>query len=534
MTLDALRVHPTTRNDLARLAHHAEGAGDREAILEFAPAATRQAAAARAHRSAARLFELALRHADDLPPAERAQLLDEFSVECDITNRRPEAIEARRQAAALWRQAGHQLKQGQSLSAVALLLQITGQIAEAEEVNHTALEILEPLKPNRELISAYNMEAWLSLANADNARGVAMAEKGIALAQHFEDEEELPRLYEIAGLCWLYLDHTRGAEYLERALALALQFDHATRAGNIYANLSSIYVDFHQFAQAEEIFALGIPFARERDLDSVRAYMEGWLAILKLHRGDWIAAEQIAAEAAQQPGTSPGRGPALTTLGRLSQGDYRDRGARATSHSGRPLQALSLPAWRPAPIAIALLAAMLGGAVWSVFGAPDIAVSASDSASGLLVPEGGPNPAPASIQVRNRGSCPLALTAAAFTTDGKPWLSVSPTAAEVGAGASTELTLSFEVVTTTLTPGNYVGSVHLTGTCVTTGQDARGSPRLVAVNLTVTPIGASLVVDTSRVEVDVPEVADQWLAMAENTLYPGRFYHTAIWTGYEM
>jgi DNA-binding CsgD family transcriptional regulator len=161
------------------------------------------------------------------------------------------------------------------------------------------------------------MEAWLSLASADNARGVAMAEKGVSLAQHFEDEDELPRLYETLGLCWLYLDQARGAEYLERSLALARQFDHATRAGNIYANLSSIYVDFHQFRRADELFAKGMPFARERDLESVRAFMDGWLAILRLHQGDWAAAEQIAAEAAGRPNPSPGRGPALIALGRL-------------------------------------------------------------------------------------------------------------------------------------------------------------------------------------------------------------------------
>jgi DNA-binding CsgD family transcriptional regulator len=317
LTLDALRSSPATRNELARLAHHAQASGDAEAVLACAPAAARQAEAVRAHRAAARLFELTLRYAGGLPPAERAQLLDEFSVECDTIDRRTEAIDARRQAVALWRQAGYPLKEGHSLTSLALLLQITGQKAEAERANRTALEILEPLAPNRELAEAYNTEAWLSLANADNARGVMMAEQGITMAQRFDDEADLPRLYEIAGLCWLYLDHARGTEYLERSLALALQMDHATRAGNIYANLCSIYVDFHQFARAEETFPLALSFARERDLDSVRAYVEGWLAIHRLRRGEWAAAEQIGTEAAQRPGLSPGRGPALIALGHL-------------------------------------------------------------------------------------------------------------------------------------------------------------------------------------------------------------------------
>lgn len=317
LTLVALRRSPAARADLTRLAHHAEGADDREAILEFAPAAARQAAEARAHRAAAALFELALRHAEALPAAERARLLDDLAVELDVTDRRPEAIERRREAAALWRESGQPLKEGRALSALSMLLQVTSQKDEAERANQAALAVLEPLTPNRELIFAYNMEAWLRLGRNDNAGGVAMAEKGLALARHFEEDGDLPRLYEIAGLCWLYLDHARGLEFLERALALALKIEHAIRAGNLYANLSSIYVDFHEFARAEELFTVGVPYARERELISVLAYMEGWWAVHKLHRGEWAAAEQIAQQTLQRAATSPGRGPALLALGRL-------------------------------------------------------------------------------------------------------------------------------------------------------------------------------------------------------------------------
>jgi len=317
MTLNALRVHPATRNDLTRLAHHAEGAVDREAILQYAPAAARRSVEAKAHRAAAKLFELALRHAEGLPPGAHAQLLDEFATECDTTDRRSEAIEARRRALQFWPQAGEPLKHGRSLTQFALIMQITGHKAEAESANRAALEILEPLAPNTELLYAYNMEAWLSLANADNARGAAMAEKGLAMAQRVEDDDPMPRLLEVAGLCWLYLDHAKGMDYLERALALSLELDHAVRVGNLYANLISIYVDFYEFARAEELFATGAPYVDERELVSVWAFMEGWLAIHRQHRGEWAEAERIARQAIERGPMSPGRGPALTALGRL-------------------------------------------------------------------------------------------------------------------------------------------------------------------------------------------------------------------------
>lgn len=317
MTLDALRTHSTTKTDWTRLTHHAEGAHDPEAILHYAPLAGRQAVEAKAHYSAAKLFELALRYAEGLPPGEHAQLLDDFATECDTTDRRPEAISARRQALQLWPQASQPLKYGHSLTSFALLMQITGHKEEAEAANRTALELLEPLAPNTELLHVYNMEAWLSLASANNERGVAMAEKGIALAQRLEDEDVLPRLLEVAGLCALYLNHERGIQYLEQALSVSLELNHPIRVGNLYANLSSIYVDFHQFARAEELYATGTPYVLERELISVWAFMEGWLAIHKLHQGQWAEAERVAHQALERGPMSPGRGPALLALGRL-------------------------------------------------------------------------------------------------------------------------------------------------------------------------------------------------------------------------
>ena len=57
--LSALEKDESTAADLARLTHHAEGAGDTAAVLRYAPAAADVAAAAGAHREACRLFRRA-------------------------------------------------------------------------------------------------------------------------------------------------------------------------------------------------------------------------------------------------------------------------------------------------------------------------------------------------------------------------------------------------------------------------------------------------------------------------------------------
>jgi predicted ATPase len=210
LTLQALRTAPGLNRNLARLAHHAEAAADPAAILTFAPAAALVARDAGAHRAAAALLELALAHAEDAPPGERAELLERLATEYDTLDRRPEAINLRRRALEAWRRADQPHKLGHSLAKFALLLQITGHKDEAERANHEALQILEPLPPTPELLLAYNMAAWLSLGANDNARGAAQAEKGIRLAEALGEEGELPRLLEVAGLCCLYLDLERG------------------------------------------------------------------------------------------------------------------------------------------------------------------------------------------------------------------------------------------------------------------------------------------------------------------------------------
>ena len=78
--------------DPARLAYHAEGAGDADAVLRFAPAAAERAAAAGAHREAAAQYARALRFGTSLEPAARAALLERRSHECYIVDQPDEAI----------------------------------------------------------------------------------------------------------------------------------------------------------------------------------------------------------------------------------------------------------------------------------------------------------------------------------------------------------------------------------------------------------------------------------------------------------
>ena len=74
--LAALVAPPAGAPDPARLAHHAEAAGDAAAVLEFAPAAAARADSVGAHRQAAAQYARALRFGADLPLEKRVALLE--------------------------------------------------------------------------------------------------------------------------------------------------------------------------------------------------------------------------------------------------------------------------------------------------------------------------------------------------------------------------------------------------------------------------------------------------------------------------
>ena len=85
-------------SDFASLAHHAEAAGDRDAVLRWAPRAAAQAVSSSAHREAEAQYARALRFAQDASPQVRAELLQGWADECYVTAQFESAIEALQEA----------------------------------------------------------------------------------------------------------------------------------------------------------------------------------------------------------------------------------------------------------------------------------------------------------------------------------------------------------------------------------------------------------------------------------------------------
>jgi DNA-binding CsgD family transcriptional regulator len=317
LALDALRASPALAGDLTRLAHHAEGAGDRQAILSYAPAAARQAASAGAHRAAVALYALALNEVADAAAEERAELLDAHAAEAAHLADSPGAVASLRQAVELWRASGNVLKQGASLANLAVALYIGGSRAEARQVSQDAVDLLSET-PGRELALAYSTHALFDQSRHDLVDAIAMAERAIPLAEQAGDPSTLAQAYTRLGTSTMFIDFARGRQFLEHARDIALEAGFDSRVASAYANLSSGAVELFHLDYAEAVLAEGLAYSADRDLDRTRLYMLAWQATLLLHRGHYAAARSAASEVLRSPITSSNaRFAALLTLGRL-------------------------------------------------------------------------------------------------------------------------------------------------------------------------------------------------------------------------
>ncbi len=316
--LTALEADPEGRADVARLAHHAEGADDPQAVLRYAPAAARQAAAANARRQSAAQYARALKYAHRLPDEERALLLEAYAVECNTIDQRVEGIAARRAAIEIWQALGNPLRQGENLSLLMVMHFGLGQNEEAEQAARRAVEILEALPPSRELAQAYRIQAALRMFHRDQQEAIRLGEKAISLAEQFHDTETIAAGYNAIGSAWMVTDFERGQQYLEKSLQIAQEARMEITISNAYNNLGSAAGEVYHYLEADRYLAEGITFAVERDMDVARNYMQAWQALAALHLGRWDEAGDLAREVLNRPGVSPiSRIMALLALGRL-------------------------------------------------------------------------------------------------------------------------------------------------------------------------------------------------------------------------
>jgi DNA-binding CsgD family transcriptional regulator len=349
--LQALAAQPPERQDLSVLAHHAEAAGDADAVLRLAPAAAERASRLGAHREAAAQYTRALWFADRLPPETQARLYESLSYESFLTGEFEDAIAASTHALQRHRELGDLLKEGDCLRALSRLLWSSGRTPEAYDIGRQAVELLESLRPGPELARAYAQLAALSTLT-DDPDGVAMwGTKAIDIAQRLGNDEILAGTRVIVSADEFSRGAAGGCASLERELELALDGDLEEVAARAFNHLVRIAMRWRDYSVVDRYLDAGFEYCYERELGNYRQGLGAERARLLLDRGDWAMATH-AAGSVLSTARSAGMAPfiALTVLGqvRARRGDPDiwpplDRALEMAAPSGE-LQRLGLVA----------------------------------------------------------------------------------------------------------------------------------------------------------------------------------------------
>jgi DNA-binding CsgD family transcriptional regulator len=319
--LAALSDPPLGSPDLTRLAHHAEGAADAEAVLRIAPAAAARAASMGAHREAAAQYARALRFGDRLPLDQRAELLEHLSHQCYLTDENAEAIEAMERAVDCRRQLGETLEVGDSRRWLSQILWCPGRVAEAEHEAREAVALLEGVEPGRELAMAYANLATTCAAGARSAEAVLWGGRALELAERLGETEVAVHALATLGGCEFA---QAGPAKLEQSLERAQRAGLAEQVGRTYVLLAGAAVDHRDHALASRYLDAGVEYCSERGLELFRLYLLADGARSQLDQGRWDDAADAAADVLRVPRSSTlPRIGALVVLGlvRARRGD---------------------------------------------------------------------------------------------------------------------------------------------------------------------------------------------------------------------
>ncbi|MGH2596012.1 MAG: ATP-binding protein [Actinomycetota bacterium] len=295
--LDALANPPVGEPDLTRLAHHAEGSADADAVLRFAPDAAALAASLGAHRESAAQYARAIRFGDQLDPRERARLLDRRAVECFLTDENTEAIEAQRLALDLYRELGDRRLEGDALRSLSTFLWCPGRIAESHQAGRDAVAVLEALPPGRELAMAYD-----NLAGFDES--VMWARRAMELAEQIGETEIAVHALITLGFAEAMDGIPTGIGKLTRGIDAAEDAALPEQVGLGYDLLTLAYVHTRSHALANDAIARGLEYADEHGLELYRLYLLAYRARSRLDQGRWEEAADDAAKVVSVPRAS--------------------------------------------------------------------------------------------------------------------------------------------------------------------------------------------------------------------------------------
>jgi DNA-binding CsgD family transcriptional regulator len=289
--LDAL-IARGCDDDAARLAYHAEGAGDAQLVIRYAPLAAQQAAGLGAYREAAAQYQRALRFPPTDDPAALAGLFDAYADQLALLDLWPQAAEARQRAIELWRELGDDRREGIDHRKLSSVMWRLCRGPESVAAAKRAIELLEPLGDDPELARIYSQEAF-ELWRSDPDGADLMLGKAQRMAEAIGQPDVLSDVLNNVSFA-SYLRREDWVPAMREALRIALEAGAEGQAGRAYANAYTFFIAQFRFAEGERFWRDGIAYCDERDISTFSTCLRGHRAVALMDMGRWDDACAIA------------------------------------------------------------------------------------------------------------------------------------------------------------------------------------------------------------------------------------------------
>ncbi len=365
--------------DLARLAHHAEAAGDAAAVLAYAPEAARRASELGAYREAAAQYARALRFGGQLPPPERAALLQGQAEACYVTDQYDDGIAALEEALELHRSVRDTLAEADVLRRLGDFLWCPGRSDEAERAARAAVELLEQLDPSRELAWAYTALAQNCAFDSREEEAIELGNRAFELAERLGEPEIAAAALALVGAS------TQGkaaVALLDEALVRAEATGVPARIGHTLLLRAGLDLWSYRLPAARRRQQLGLDYCNGQGLELFRLYLLADRARLELLEGRYAEAADVAGTVLRIHRTSISpRIHALCVLA-LVRARRGDPGDRELLDEASVLAEPSGGLLRLGPVAVA------GAEVAWLHGSRDAVAAATDGVLALAIERG--------------------------------------------------------------------------------------------------------------------------------------------------
>lgn len=309
--------------DPARVAHHADSAGEHDIAFAASVQAARQSARLSAHRQAVQQYLRALRVAPQ-DAEDRVLLLEELSYEQYLTGQMDDAITSRAQALAVHDAHGDRSGIISGHRWLSRLQWFNANGPAAHEHARRAVELLTPDDRDHEAAMALSNMAQLAMLGSDLEGAQTWGNRALELAREIGADDIASHALNNIGTAEWVARVPGGREKVIESLDLALRGDFQEHAARAYTNIVSTALETTDFAATEAFLEPALDYCRDRDLDSWLLYIDGYQALIRLQQcrfDDALAGANRVLAASNA--TAVSRASALVALGvvQLRTGD---------------------------------------------------------------------------------------------------------------------------------------------------------------------------------------------------------------------